>query len=50
MVLSLPMDYEFKNSFIASVISVVIINLIVAPIILDYYLKKKTKFLSEKTT
>ena len=28
MVLSLPMDYEFKNLFIAAVISVVVINLV----------------------
>jgi NhaP-type Na+/H+ or K+/H+ antiporter len=40
MVLSLPMDYEFKNLFIAAVISVVVINLVVLPILFDSYLKK----------
>lgn len=49
MVLSLPADYEFKNLFIASVISVVIINLVILPILLDSYLKR-TKIVNEKTS
>jgi monovalent cation:H+ antiporter, CPA1 family len=40
MVLSLPMEYEFKNMFIAVVTSVVAINLVLNPILLDRYLKK----------
>lgn len=48
MVLSLPGDYEFKNLFIASIISVVVINLIVLPVLLDYYLKK-SKIVDEMT-
>lgn len=40
MVLSLPMEYEFKNLFIALVTSVVTINLVVGPILLDRYIKK----------
>jgi CPA1 family monovalent cation:H+ antiporter len=49
MVLSLPVDYEFKNLFIASVISVVVINLVILPILLDSYLKR-TKLVNEKTS
>jgi CPA1 family monovalent cation:H+ antiporter len=48
MVLSLPVDYEFKNLFIASVISVVVINLIILPILLDSYLKR-TKIVNGNT-
>jgi Na+:H+ antiporter len=48
MVLSLPVDYEFKNLFIASVISVVVINLVILPILLDSYLKR-TKMVNENT-
>ena len=48
MVLSLPEDYEFKSLFIASVISVVVINLIVLPVVLDSYLKR-TKIVDERT-
>jgi CPA1 family monovalent cation:H+ antiporter len=40
LVLSLPAEYEFKNIFVTLTISVIAINLIVNPILLDRYLKK----------
>ena len=40
LVLSLPVEYEFKNLFVALTISLIAINLIVNPILLDRYLKK----------
>jgi CPA1 family monovalent cation:H+ antiporter len=40
LVLSLPTEYEFKSLFIALIISVVAINLVVNPILLDRYMKK----------
>ncbi len=40
LVLSLPTEYEFKNIFVTLTISVIAINLIVNPILLDRYLKK----------
>ncbi len=48
MVLSLPVDYQYKTLFIASVISVVVINLVILPIVLDSYLKK-SKTVDERT-
>ena len=48
MVLSLPVDYQYKTLFIASVISVVVINLVILPIALDSYLKK-SKTVDERT-
>ena len=47
MVLSLPIEYEFKNLFITLVISVVAINLILNPILLDRYIRK-SKLVDEK--
>lgn len=41
LVLSLPTEYEFKSLFIALIISVVAINLVVNPILLDRYMKSK---------
>jgi monovalent cation:H+ antiporter, CPA1 family len=46
LVLSLPVEYEFKNLFVALTISLIAINLIVNPILLDRYLKK-SKITSE---
>jgi CPA1 family monovalent cation:H+ antiporter len=46
LVLSLPAEYEFKNLFIGLIISVVAVNLVVNPILLDRYLKK-SKITSE---
>jgi monovalent cation:H+ antiporter, CPA1 family len=46
LVLSLPAEYEFKNLFIGLIISVVAVNLVVSPILLDRYLKK-SKIASE---
>ena len=40
LVLSLPLEYEFKNLFIGLIISVVAVNLVVNPILLDRYLKR----------
>ena len=40
LVLSLSADYEFKNLFVTMTISVIAVNLIVNPILLDRYLKK----------
>jgi CPA1 family monovalent cation:H+ antiporter len=47
LVLSLPAEYEFKNIFVTLTISVIAINLIVNPILLDRYLKK-SKILSSQ--
>jgi CPA1 family monovalent cation:H+ antiporter len=47
LVLSLPMEYEFKNLFSTLVISVVAINLIVDPILLARYIRK-SKLVDEK--
>ena len=47
LVLSLPSEYEFKNIFVTLTISVIAINLIVNPILLDRYLKK-SKILSSQ--
>ena len=47
LVLSLPLEYEFKNLFITLVISVVAINLILNPILLDRYIRK-LKLVDEK--
>jgi CPA1 family monovalent cation:H+ antiporter len=40
LVLSLPAEYEFKNLFVTLTISLIAINLIVNPVLLDRYLKK----------
>jgi CPA1 family monovalent cation:H+ antiporter len=40
LVLSLPLEYEFKNLFIGLIISVVAVNLVVNPILLDRYLTR----------
>ena len=47
LVLSLPIEYEFKNLFTTLVISVVAINLIVDPILLARYIRK-SKLVDEK--
>jgi Na+:H+ antiporter len=40
LVLSLPAEYEFKNLFVTLTISLIAVNLIINPILLDRYLKK----------
>ena len=40
LVLSLPSEYEFKNLFVTLTISLIAVNLIINPILLDRYLKK----------
>jgi len=40
LVLSLPVTYEYKDLFLAFIFSLVTINLILNPIILNQYLKK----------
>lgn len=40
LVLSLPTEYEFKNLFVTLTISLIAVNLIINPILLDRYLKK----------
>ena len=47
LVLSLPVEYEFKNLFVALTISLIAINLIVNPILLDRYLKKSKVMASQ---
>jgi monovalent cation:H+ antiporter, CPA1 family len=46
LVLSLPLEYEFRKLFIGLIISVVAVSLVVNPILLDRYLKK-SKITSE---
>ncbi|MGB7953345.1 MAG: cation:proton antiporter [Candidatus Nitrosopolaris sp.] len=48
LVLSLPTEYELKSLFIALIISVVAINLVVNPILLDRYMKKSKIGASKK--
>src|SRR6478736_3170430 len=40
LVLSLPAEYEFKNLFVTLTISLIAVNLIINPVLLDRYLKK----------
>ena len=40
LILSLPVDYEFKDLFTSLVIPLIAINLVVNPILLNQYLKK----------
>jgi CPA1 family monovalent cation:H+ antiporter len=47
LVLSLPVEYEFKNLFVTLTISLIAINLIINPILLDRYLKK-SKIMSQQ--
>lgn len=47
LVLSLPIEYEFKNLFVTLTISLIAINLIVNPILLDRYLKKSKVLASQ---
>jgi CPA1 family monovalent cation:H+ antiporter len=49
LVLSLPAEYEFKNLFVTLTISLIAINLIVNPILLDRYLKK-SKIMSQQVS
>jgi CPA1 family monovalent cation:H+ antiporter len=46
LVLSLPLEYEFRKLFIGLIISIVAVSLVVNPILLDRYLKK-SKIMSE---
>jgi CPA1 family monovalent cation:H+ antiporter len=49
LVLSLPAEYEFKNLFVTLTISLIAINLIINPILLDRYLKK-SKIMSQQVS
>jgi CPA1 family monovalent cation:H+ antiporter len=49
LVLSLPAEYEFKNLFVTLTISLIAINLIIDPILLERYLKK-SKIMSQQVS
>jgi len=50
LVLSLSSDYQFKDLFISIVVPLIAINLVVNPIVLNYYLKKTSSKMAQSNS